>query len=74
MEKELTLDEQKLAKRYYALKMAYRIKYGRYLEAQKKANIKHEQAMEAHKQLREFITAYGEYDQTCPPTSNKLIP
>ena len=70
MEKELTLEEQQLAKQYYILKMKYRISYGRYLEAQKKANIKHEIAMAEHRELREFIAAHGRYDNACPPSSN----
>ena len=73
MENELTFEEQKFAKQYYALKMKYRLSYGHYLEAQKKANIKHDQAIAAHKELRDFIAAHGEYQDTCPPSLNSLI-
>ena len=59
MEKSLSLKERKHL--YYTLDMKYRLSYGRYLEIQKKADIKKEQMIEAHNELLKFINKYGKY-------------
>lgn len=59
MEDLLSLKERKRI--YYMLDMKYKLSYGRYLETQKKADIKKEQMIEAHNELLKFINKYGKY-------------
>lgn len=59
MENLLSFKERKHI--YYILDMKYKLNYGRYLEAQKKADIKKEQMIEAYNELLKFINKYGKF-------------